>query len=112
MQNCKMSSTPINTNEKLTMADGGLMYLTRTRPDVMFPISLVSRFIHNPSVHHLGMTKRILCYIRATRNFGIWYKPILNFKLLGFTDSDWVGFVDDRKSTSDFIFSLGSGAVS
>ncbi|GKV36358.1 hypothetical protein SLEP1_g44499 [Rubroshorea leprosula] len=126
MQNCKMSATPMNTNEKLTVDDGtpranekyfrsmvgGLMYLTHTRPDIMFSVSLVSRFMHNPFVHHLGTAKRILCYIRATSNFGIWYKPVPNFKFLGFTDSDWAGSVDDRKSTSGYIFNLGSGAVS
>ncbi|PKA45938.1 Retrovirus-related Pol polyprotein from transposon TNT 1-94 [Apostasia shenzhenica] len=67
--------------------------------------------MHNPSVHHLGAAKRILRYIRATTNHGIWYKPVVNFKLLGFTDSDWAGFVDDRKSTTGFIFNFGSGAV-
>ncbi|GKV51031.1 hypothetical protein SLEP1_g57708 [Rubroshorea leprosula] len=91
---------------------GGLMYLTHTRPDIMFSVSLVSRFMHNPFVHHLGTAKRILCYIRATSNFGIWYKPMPNFKLLGFTNSDWAGSVDDRKSTSGYIFNLGSGVVS
>ncbi|GKU85713.1 hypothetical protein SLEP1_g340 [Rubroshorea leprosula] len=125
-KNCKMSATPMNTNEKLTVDDGtpranekyfrsmvgGLMYLTHTRHDIMFSISLVSRFMHNPSVHHLGTAKRILCYIRATSNFGIWYKPVPNFKLLGFTDSDWASSVDDRKNTSGYIFNLGSGAVS
>ncbi|GKV51302.1 hypothetical protein SLEP1_g57970 [Rubroshorea leprosula] len=102
-QNCKMSTTPMNTNEKLTVDDGtpranekyfrsmvgGLIYLTHTRPDIMFSVSLVSRFMYNPSVHHLGTTKRILRYIRATSNFGIWYKSVPNFKLLGFIDSDW-----------------------
>ncbi|GKV47717.1 hypothetical protein SLEP1_g54586 [Rubroshorea leprosula] len=126
MQNCKMSATPMNTNEKLTVDDGTpranekyfrsmvgrLMYLTHTRPDIMFSVSLVSRFMHNPSVHHLGTAKRILCYIRATSNFGIWYKLVPNFKLLGFIDSDWASSVDDRKSTSGYIFNLGSGAVS
>ncbi|KAL4182659.1 hypothetical protein AMTRI_Chr11g94310 [Amborella trichopoda] len=116
----------MNTSEKLTVDDGmtkaneklfrsivgGLMYLTHTCPDIMFPVSLVSRFMHNPSVRHLGAAKRILRYIRATSNYGIWYKPIPNFQLVGFTDSDCAGFVDDRKSTSGYVFNLGSGAVS
>ncbi|XP_031283021.1 secreted RxLR effector protein 161-like [Pistacia vera] len=110
----------MNTCEKLVMNDGttkvdekwfrsiigGLMYLTQTCSDVMFPVSLVSRFMHNPSKHHLGVTKRVLRYIYATADYGIWYKPISDFKLVGFTDNDWAGFVDDKKSISGYIFSL------
>ncbi|KAL4183531.1 hypothetical protein AMTRI_Chr11g155550 [Amborella trichopoda] len=88
------------------------MYLTYTCPDIMFPVSLVSRFMHNPFVHHLGAVKWILRYIRATSNYGIWYKPVPNFQLVGFTDNDWAGFVDDRKSTSGYVFNLGSGVAS
>ena len=116
----------MNANEKLTMDNGipranekhfrnlvrGLMYLTHTRPDIMFHINLVSRFMHNPEEHHLGTVKRILHYIRETSNFGIWYKPVLNFKLLDFTASDWAGFKNDRKGTSGFGFNLRSEAVS
>ena len=126
MQKCKVFATPMNVNEKLSMDDGSakadekqfrsmvgsLMYLTHTRPDIMFAVGLVSRFMHNPSMHHLGTAKRILRYIRATTNYGIWYKPVANSNLIGFCDSDWAGFIDDRKSTSGFIFSLGSGAIS
>ena len=126
MQKCKVFSTPMNMNEKLSMDDGtgkadekqfrsmvgNLMYLTHTRPDIMFAVGLVSRFMHNPSMHHLGTAKRILRYIRATTNYGIWYKPVANSNLIGFCDSDWASVIDDRKSTSGFIFSLGSGAIS
>lgn len=126
MENCKTSSTPMNTSEKLIVSDGtpkaneslfrslvgGLMYLTNSRPDIAFPVSLVSRFMHNPTMHHLGAAKRILRYIRATSSYGIWYRRVSDFRLMGYTDSDWAGFVDDRKSTSGYVFNLGSGAVS
>ncbi|XP_059669255.1 secreted RxLR effector protein 161-like [Cornus florida] len=90
---------------------GGLLYLNHSRLDIMFPVSLVSRFMYNLSAHHLRAAKRILRYVRATSDFRIWYKTIPNFKLLGFTDSDWASFTDDWKSASIFIFNLGSGAV-
>nr|CAD1832705.1 unnamed protein product [Ananas comosus var. bracteatus] len=125
LQNCKGCATPMNPNEKLTKDDGtekvdalifrsivgGLMYLTHSRPDIMFSVSLISRFMHDPTKHHLGAAKRILRYIRDTINFGIWYHPVTNFKLVGFSDSDWAGSQDDRKSTSGWIFNFGSGAV-
>lgn len=122
MLNCKVVSTPMNTCEKLTNVGtpkanekwfrsivGGVMYLTHTHPDIMFSVSLVSRFMQCPSIHHLGADKRILRYIRATSNYGIWYSPTSTMQLIGFTDSDWAGFVDDRKSTSGYVFNLGSG---
>ena len=102
MQNSKICSTPMNTDEKLSMNDGttkaderffrsmvgGLMYLTHSRPDIMFSVSLVSRFMHNLSVHHLGAAKRILRYIQETISYGIWYRSVPKFSLFGFTDSD------------------------
>jgi len=53
-----------------------------------------------------------LRYIAGTTGHGIWYSRVSNFILTGFTDSDWAGSTDDRKSTSGFVFNLGSGAVS
>ncbi|KAF2303490.1 hypothetical protein GH714_018787 [Hevea brasiliensis] len=56
--------------------------------------------MHFPSKHHFGASKRILRYVAGTIDFGIWYGYESNHKLLGFTDSDWAGCMDDRKSTS------------
>ena len=77
--NCKTLSTPINTWEKVCMNDGtskiderffrkivgGLIYLTHTRLETMFYVSMISRFMHCPS-HHLGVINRILKYIYGT----------------------------------------------
>ncbi|XP_074300477.1 secreted RxLR effector protein 161-like [Silene latifolia] len=117
----------MNVNEKLQREDGtgpadgklyrsivgGLNYLTHTRPDIAFPVSVVSRYMHNPTKQHFGAAKRILRYVASSLNFGIWYTtvPEENFRLVGFTDSDLAGCLDDRKSTSGNIFSLGSGAI-
>ncbi|XP_069148053.1 uncharacterized protein [Solanum lycopersicum] len=70
------------------------------------------RFMHNPSKLHLGAAKRVLRYIAGTTEHGIWYSKVTNFTLTGFTDSDYAGNIDDRKSTSGFLFNLGSGAIS
>ncbi|KAL0289280.1 UNVERIFIED_CONTAM: Retrovirus-related Pol polyprotein from transposon RE2 [Sesamum angustifolium] len=95
-------TTPLVTGEKYQKEDGSqkvdgsiyrsligsLLYLTATRPDIMFATSLLSRFMQSPSQVHYAAAKRILRYLR---------------------DSDWAGSVDDMKSTSGYTFSLGSG---
>ena len=126
MMNCKTVPTPMNTNEKLQVDDGtgwvdeklfrsmvgGLIYLTHTRPDIALSVGIVSRFMHSPSKHHFGAAKRIIRYVAGTVDLGIWYYHVSSFKLIGFTDSDWAGCIEDRKSTSGYMFSLGSGAIS
>lgn len=121
MLNCKVATTPMNTNEKLQHEDGtnnafgkyfrSLIYLTHSRPDIVFSVGMVSRFMHSPTKHHLGAAKRILRYVAGTMDYGIWYSQVSIFKLFGFTDSDWAGSLDDRRSTSGNIFTLGSGAI-
>ncbi|KAK9675902.1 hypothetical protein RND81_11G040000 [Saponaria officinalis] len=115
----------MNINEKLQHEDGtqganpkhfrslvgGLNYLTHTRPDIAYSVSLVSRYLHCPTKQHFGAAKRILRYVASNVEFGIWYSKKSSLKLIGFMDSDWAGSLDDRKSTSGNIFSLGSGAV-
>ena len=126
MSNCTPAKTPMNVNEKLVVVDGtgatdersfrsivgGLLYLTHTRPDIMFSVSIISRFMQNPSKHHLGAAKRIMRYIQGTLDYGIQYTQVTNFKLISFSDSDWAGCIDDRKSTTGYVFSLGSGVIS
>ncbi|XP_039140461.1 secreted RxLR effector protein 161-like [Dioscorea cayenensis subsp. rotundata] len=92
-------------------AIGGLLYLTHTRPDLVFAISLVSRYLHNPSKHHMGVMKRILHYAARTIDFGLPYHHVDEFKLVDHVDNDCDGSLDDRKSTSGWVFSLGLGAI-
>lgn len=108
-EECKVVSTPMNQKEKLI---GCLMYLTATRPDILFPVSLLSRFMNCASEVHLRVAKRILRYIQGTVIYGVKFEKCQNFKLYGFSDSDWAGSVDDMKSTSGYCFSLGSGVFS
>lgn len=68
--------------------------------------SIVSSYMRNPTKHHFGVAKRILTYIVGTLEFGIWYTSTSNLQLLGFTDSDWTGSVDNRKSISGSVFML------
>ena len=91
---------------------GSLMYLTATRPDIMYAVSLISRFMECPTEIHLLAAKRILRYLQGTRDFGLFYKRSEKSNLFGFTDSDYAGDPDDRKSTSGYAFMFGTGAVS
>eukprot|EP00253_Pinus_taeda_P014116 PITA_14116 len=91
---------------------GSLMYLTATRPDIMFAVSLISRFMERPKEAHWQAAKIIMRYVRGTKNFGMLYNVSEHSDLVGYTNSDWAGSVDDRKSTSDYVFHMGSGAIS
>ena len=91
---------------------GSLMYLTSTRPDIMFVVSLLSRYLAHPTEIHLQAVKRVLRYIKGTLTYGIFYKQGGNKELLAYTDSDYAGDLKDRKSTSGFSFLLSSRAVS
>ena len=118
--------TPIVPGVKLTKDDtgakvdktyykqivGSLMYLTSTRPDMMFVVNLISRYMENPTELHLLAAKRVLRYLKGTTEFGIFYKKGGNKEFLAYTDSDYAGDLDDRKSTSGYVFLLCSAAVS
>ena len=126
MDDCKRTSTPMNQKEKFSKDDGTekvdesqyrsligcLMYLTATRPDIMFSVSLLSRFMHCASEVHFQAAKRIVRYIKGTTNYGIKYSYCQNFKLHGYSDSDWAGSIDDMRSTTGFCFNFGSGIFS
>eukprot|EP00253_Pinus_taeda_P007060 PITA_07060 len=126
MQNNKAVVTPTVMGLKLTKEDsskdfdpklyksivGSLMYLTATRPDIMHAVSLISRFMERPKETHWHAAKRILWYVNGTKGFGILYFSSESFMLIGYTDSDWAGSVDDRKITSGYVFHMGSGAIS
>ena len=91
---------------------GSLMYLTSTRPDLMFVVSLISRYMGQPTKLHLQTAKRVLRYLRGITNLRIFYKKEGNDKLVAFTDSDYASDLEDTKSTSGYVFMLSSGAVS
>jgi hypothetical protein len=106
---------------------GSIMYaMLGTRPDLAFTISTLSKYCSNPTPEHAIAAKRTLRYLRKTINVGITFKGQENPEIAkavagtgptttgitGFTDSDWAGDVDSRKSTSGYVFLLYGGAVS
>ncbi|WJZ84648.1 hypothetical protein VitviT2T_004242 [Vitis vinifera] len=90
---------------------GSLMYLTATRPDLMYVVCLISRFMASPTEMHLQAAKRVLRYLKGTVDLGVFYQKEGNGELMAYTDSDYAGDVDDRKSTSGYVFLLSEGAV-
>ncbi|KAG8483480.1 hypothetical protein CXB51_023157 [Gossypium anomalum] len=122
IQNCKATSTPVAVGERLTSQSnsekvyettyrsliGCLLYLTATRPDIMFAVSLLSRFMHYYNEDHFRAAKRVLRYIKGTLSYGMYYNNARKLRLIGYTDSDWAGSKDDLKNTSGYAFTLGS----
>jgi hypothetical protein len=128
MKNCKSVSTRLPTAEKLSIEGGvllehedsmryrsivgALQYLTLTRPYIAFSVNKVCPFLHAPTTLHWCAVKRILRYICGTAEMGL--KLIKNKSVLisAFSDADWVGSVDDRKSTGGFVVFFGLNLIS
>lgn len=118
MINCNSEETPMNTSQKLSSDDGankvnaakyrsvigGLIYLTHARPDLVYVVGVVARFMYSPSKLHLGVARRIMRYIAGALSFGMWYEKGAKIELVGYTDSDWHSCTDDRKSVSPNVF--------
>jgi hypothetical protein len=126
MEGCNPAETPIPLGTKLSKDDEGptvdstlykilldsLLSLTATRPDIMYAANLVSRFMESPKDSHWKMAKRSLRYVAGTLHFGLWYTTSDCNQLSGYTDSDFAGSLDDRKSTSGYVFQLGTNLIS
>ena len=89
---------------------GSLHYLTCTRPDILYAVGVVSRYMENPTTTHLKATKRILRYLKGTTDFGLYYSVFYYYKLFGYSDSGWSRDMDDCKSTTSFVFYMGDTA--
>ncbi|KAJ9536815.1 hypothetical protein OSB04_un000039 [Centaurea solstitialis] len=91
---------------------GSLLYLTASRPDIMFATCFCARFQANPKKSHMMAVKRILRYLKGTPNRGLWYLKESGFELVAFSDADHGGCQLDRKSTSGHVQFLGDKLVS
>ena len=94
-------------------AIGSIMYMMiGSRPDLSFAIGKLSQHLEKPLQEHWLAVKRLLRYVSGTRTHGILLGTEKNFDLVGFSDSDWAGCHESRKSTSGFVFTLAGGAIS
>ncbi|XP_022889020.1 uncharacterized protein LOC111404445 [Olea europaea var. sylvestris] len=104
---CKKDGTDKIDQAYFRSLIGCLMHLTATNA-----ISILSRFMHCVSEWHLKTAKRVIRYVKGTCDFGLKFTKSKEFKLVGFSDSDWRGSIDDMRSTSGYCFTLGSGVIS
>ncbi|KAJ9556751.1 LOW QUALITY PROTEIN: hypothetical protein OSB04_011365 [Centaurea solstitialis] len=91
---------------------GSLLYLTASRPDIVFSTGVCARYQCDPRDSHLSAVKRILRYLKGTPDFGLWYPKDSGFELIAYTDSDHAGCKLNRKSTSGACQFLGDKLVS
>jgi hypothetical protein len=101
----KRSKAPaVNATEYRSMV-GSLRYLVNTRPDLAYSVGIVSRYMEAPTTEHWAAVKHILRYIKGTINFSVVYlKERGKVKILGYSDSDMAGDIDDRKSSGMAYF--------
>ena len=123
---CKPIEPPIALGTKLTKNDdgstinstlykrmvGNLMYLTATRLDLIYDVNLISRFMESPKESHLKVGKLILRYVAGTLGYGLQYTHTPDSTLIGYTDSDLAGSIDDKKITSGYSLHLGTNLIS
>jgi hypothetical protein len=91
---------------------GSLLYLTTSRPNIMFSVCMCARFQDNPKETHLIAIKRILRYLKHTPSIGLWYPKGAIFELIGYSDLDYARCKVDRKITSGGCHLLGRSLVS
>ena len=118
MTECRPCDTPIDTNGKLSSdsgsplntADasdycslvGALQYLMMTRPDLQYAVQQACLFMHAPTTAHQALVKRILRYVRGTTALGLHLRGSNQNDLVAYSDADWAGCPDTRRSTSGF----------
>ncbi|XP_038887044.1 secreted RxLR effector protein 161-like [Benincasa hispida] len=121
MNDANPVGTPMECGVKITKQDGeekvnsiyfkslvgSLRYLTCTRPDILYSIRIISRFMEESTATHCKMAKRIFFYIKRTIGYGLSYVSSSNFDIVGYCDSDWSSDLDDQKSTTGFVFFIG-----
>ena len=91
---------------------GSLMYLTNTRSNLCFVVKTLSQYMVEHKQVHMIAAKHVMRYLKSTIEYSNKYDADCEFKLQGYSDSDWVGNVTDRKRTSGCCFSLGSNMIS
>ncbi|KAM2723556.1 hypothetical protein EV1_026500 [Malus domestica] len=126
MLECKPTLTPMEPNAKMCAHEGkdledatmyrqlvgSLIYLTLTRPDISYAVGVMSQYMQNPKKPHLEAVRRILRYVKSTIDYGLLYKKGEDCKLVGYCDANYAGDHDTRRSTTGYVFKLGSGTIS
>ncbi|XP_020539829.1 uncharacterized mitochondrial protein AtMg00810-like [Jatropha curcas] len=126
MLDCKPAETPVEVNSHFEGGSneryddvgrdqrlvGRLIYLTHTRLDITFAVSKVSQYMHEPLEKYMEAVFQILRYLKGSPTKGILFKDNGNLDISCFTDADWVGDRDTRRSTSRHLTMIGRNLVS
>ncbi|XP_071683600.1 uncharacterized protein [Lolium perenne] len=128
MLDCKPAPTPLSPSEPLSLHEGtplgpedssqyrsivgALQYLTLTRPDLSFSVNKVCQYLHAPTTAHWTAVKRILRYVKNTHQLGITFRQSSSTLLSAFSDADWAGCIEDRRSTRGSAIFIGPNLVS
>ena len=116
MVNCKPALTSMDTKSKLSATSGekfadptlyrslagALQYLTFTRPDISYAVQQICLYMHDPRTSHFATLKHIIRYIQGTKEFGLHLSPSIVTNLSAYSDADWGGCPDTRRSTSGY----------
>ncbi|GJW63400.1 retrovirus-related pol polyprotein from transposon TNT 1-94 [Tanacetum coccineum] len=106
-----LSGTPVDQTKYRSMI-GSLMYLTASRPDLVFVVCMCARYQSRPTKKHLEAVKRVFRYLQGTINMGLWYPKDTAMALTAYADADHAGCQDTRRSTSGSAQFLGDKLVS
>ncbi|WVZ88497.1 LOW QUALITY PROTEIN: hypothetical protein U9M48_035014 [Paspalum notatum var. saurae] len=126
MSECHSTATPVDTRQKRSATDGppiadpseyrciagALQYLTLTRPDLAYAVQQVCLFMHDPREPHLALLKRTLRYLKGTLSAGLHLGVGSLQSLTAYSDADWAGCPDSRRSTSGYYVYLGDNLIS
>ncbi|RVX17043.1 Retrovirus-related Pol polyprotein from transposon TNT 1-94 [Vitis vinifera] len=133
MQNSKPGDTPVAKGDKFSLnqcpknslesqemqkipyasAVGSLMYAqVCTRPDIAYIVGMLGRYLSNPGMDHWRAAKRVMRYLQRTKEYMLTYRRLDQLELIGYSDSDFAGCQDSRRSTSGYIYLLAGGAIS
>ena len=126
MSACQLADTPVEEGLKLFVETnqvpvnkgryqrlvGRLMYLAHTRPDLAYALSIVSQFMHNPGEQHMNVVICILKYLKSAPENGILFTKNVDCQSVdAYSDADWAGAIDDRRSTSGYFTFVGGNLV-
>lgn len=126
MKDCKPISTPVDLKSKLSAEDGAkvddptqyrsiagaLQYLTLMRPNIQYAVHQLCLYMHDPRQPHLIAMKRVLHYLQGTLSHGLRLHKSSSTALTAYTDADWAGCPDTRRSTSGYCVFMGDNLIS
>ena len=91
---------------------GSLMYAQIcTRPDISFAVGMLGRYQSNLGLDHWKAAKKVLRYLQGTKEYMLTYRRSNHLEVIGYSDSDYGGCVDTRKSTYGYLYLLAGGAI-